>query len=231
MRPPCISPESNRAVTLMEILVSVGIIVILAALMFPAVREFGAKGKESKCLANHRSIIQAVMTYAADHDGTLPGNLISGAGDGYSYTQQKLSPYLHVEWTDSPKWKSQWCCPSRNEGSDQYPFSTYSVPTDLFGLGVSQPPKMPVKTQAIFQPSKAAAFACVVANYAIFHTYAYTHKDNPVSGNPANGQLAPWHSGGGTIITFMDGHSKIEGPFDRNDPRRNWFSLNHPNTP
>lgn len=227
MRPPVF--PSDHAMTLVETLVALGIVLVLAVALFSAFRGATEKGREVRCLANQRAIIQAALAFAGEHNGTLPGNLIEGAGDGAGMTHQKLSPYLNIEWINTPRWRAQWFCPSRASGFEMFPFSNYAFTTEIFGFGLSsQPP--PVKIHAINHPHKTAAFACVIGNYTLFHQYGFTHTADPPVANTALGQLAPWHSGG-TIITFMDGHSRVAESFGSSDPRRHWFSLNHPNAP
>lgn len=234
---PLISPgkfdRKVLAVTLVEILVSVGIISIVAALSFPTLRGFLAKGKETRCLSSHRAIIQAVLTYAADY-GCLPGNRISGGNDGAELTAYKLSPYLNVAWRFDRAWKSQWFCPSRADGFDQTQFPNYAFSREVFGLGSSPYDGTsgipPVKMSAITHLSKTAAISCVVGHYAIYSVYAFAHAADPPVADMSLGQLAAWHSGH-AIITFMDGHTQVVEPYPKSDPRRFWFSLNNPNAP
>lgn len=52
--------------TLLELMVVVGIITILAALLFPAYRNMLEKGRSAQCRANLRSLWRGAMTYMAD---------------------------------------------------------------------------------------------------------------------------------------------------------------------
>lgn len=113
-----------------------------------------------------------------------------------------------------------------------YPFPHYAFTRDIFGSGSSpydgtsgQPP---VKISAIAQPSKSAAFACVVGNVVIFGVNAFPNTTDV--NDLSKGQLAAWHNGR-AIITFMDGHTQVVEPYPKSDPRRYWFSLNHPDAP
>lgn len=62
-----------RAFTLVELLVVVAVLAVLGALLFPAFRRAQASARNAGCLANLRQIGTAIVSYASDHDGTLPG--------------------------------------------------------------------------------------------------------------------------------------------------------------
>lgn len=71
--------------TLVELLVSIGIIVLLAALLVPAL--FGARssGRQTSCTANERQLALAMRLYVGDHDSTYPPGPLIG---------DLLAPYL-----------------------------------------------------------------------------------------------------------------------------------------
>ncbi|MBX7259294.1 MAG: prepilin-type N-terminal cleavage/methylation domain-containing protein [Candidatus Hydrogenedentes bacterium] len=67
----------------MELLLVIGIIAILAALLFPALNAATAKANESKCMSNARQWGTAATLYVADHDGAFP-NQGSAPGSGFA---------------------------------------------------------------------------------------------------------------------------------------------------
>lgn len=58
--------------TLVELLVVVGIIAVLAALLFPVFARVRAKAQNATCLSNLKQIGLALTQYTADHDGVFP---------------------------------------------------------------------------------------------------------------------------------------------------------------
>jgi|GEM_PF-1632114 len=70
------SKTSHRfqpAFTLVELLVVIAIVAILAALLFPLVGSMRRSASSAVSVSNLGKIGTAIMTYAADNNGTLPG--------------------------------------------------------------------------------------------------------------------------------------------------------------
>ena len=70
--------KKQSAFTLVELLVTMAILAILAALVISVSSRVRASGDRSKAIANMRSIGSAVLAYAADNNTTLPGPLWPG---------------------------------------------------------------------------------------------------------------------------------------------------------
>jgi type II secretory pathway pseudopilin PulG len=62
------------AFTLIELLLVIGIIIILAALLLPALAGVQAKGKRTVCLDNLKQAALSFQMYTADNDGKVPQN-------------------------------------------------------------------------------------------------------------------------------------------------------------
>lgn len=63
---------SRRAITLIEILASVAIVSMLAALLFPTWGRMKDAANNGKCIANLRAIGAALGAFAADNQGKIP---------------------------------------------------------------------------------------------------------------------------------------------------------------
>lgn len=68
------SSPRRRGFTLVEILVVIGVIGILVALLMPALNKARQAANTTKCLANLRSLGQAMNLYVAENKGWLPGS-------------------------------------------------------------------------------------------------------------------------------------------------------------
>jgi prepilin-type N-terminal cleavage/methylation domain-containing protein/prepilin-type processing-associated H-X9-DG protein len=79
---PCVSSPpsagSRRGFTLVELLVVIAIILCLGALISPVISKIRHSASSTKCASNLKQIGAAVLLYAGDNDGALPGPLWSG---------------------------------------------------------------------------------------------------------------------------------------------------------
>ena len=64
--------------TLVELLVVIGIIALLISILLPSLNKAREAGNQVKCLANMRSLTQAMMQFTADHRGLMPGRAATG---------------------------------------------------------------------------------------------------------------------------------------------------------
>jgi type II secretory pathway pseudopilin PulG len=103
IRPPLASRP--RAFTLVETLITIGIIITLAALLLPSVTSMSEKAKRTKCLANLRQMSAGLIMHAAENDGYGPfdardaGNtsLSSYRGGQSPIVFGPLLPYLDAQ--------------------------------------------------------------------------------------------------------------------------------------
>jgi prepilin-type N-terminal cleavage/methylation domain-containing protein len=82
---PCFaSPIFRSAFTLIEVLVSISIVAILAALVLAGSRAALTQASRAAATANLRQISVAILTYVSENDGSLPGPLNIGQVPRYS---------------------------------------------------------------------------------------------------------------------------------------------------
>src|SRR5437763_10013999 len=65
-------PRGARGFTLVELLVVIGIIAVLIGILLPALGKAREQSKRTACLANLRSLGQAMFTYANVYRDRLP---------------------------------------------------------------------------------------------------------------------------------------------------------------
>jgi len=111
----------RHAFSLVEILVVLGIIALLAAILFPVFNRVREEGRSSSCQENLHQIGLAASLYAQDYEGRFPrgGDPIDLHGDGWNTADggrwativptlkplpEVLAPYLKSSGT--------WHCPS-----------------------------------------------------------------------------------------------------------------------
>ncbi|MBN1268946.1 MAG: type II secretion system protein [Kiritimatiellae bacterium] len=97
-------PESREraAFTLIELLAVIAIIMVLAALLFPALQGVQGQAKSSQCKSNLRQLAAAAIAYAADNEGMLPGVDDKNIGGNYWIGTEAFLP----GWSPS-RW-SRW---------------------------------------------------------------------------------------------------------------------------
>ena len=70
-----------RAFTLVELLVVIGIIAALIGILLPVLSGVQARGRDLKCQSNIRSIVQAMLGYAAENKGSMPYGIYYSPAD------------------------------------------------------------------------------------------------------------------------------------------------------
>ena len=116
----CDSQKMNRGFTLVEILVSIGIIGLLMAVLLPAVQSVRQTAAKSQCLNNFRQIGVAVQNYE-DSFRVLPGTQLRPLFDLLPFVeQQNVFSGPHLYGLQIPV----FLCPS--DGSHDYQLSPYS---------------------------------------------------------------------------------------------------------
>lgn len=88
----------QRAFTIIEFLVAVGIVAILAALAFPSLQRAMTSSQRIACASNMRQVGAAIQLFAGDHGGVLPYNFAGSIGP------QKINDI----YADSDIWRVAW---------------------------------------------------------------------------------------------------------------------------
>ena len=108
--------NKQKAFTLVELLVVIGIIALLIGILLPALNRARQQAKSTQCLANLRSIGQAAMLYATDNDdAVLPCSVAGQNGDDYwpiLLQQGKYLPRPKVQDVNTLDSSSVLMCPS-----------------------------------------------------------------------------------------------------------------------
>jgi len=217
----------KRAFTLIEMLVVIAILAMLASLIVPAVNVALQKGQETKCLANLRSMGQAVQLYLVEHEGRFPPALVSSGeqSKGWDFFISGSAENQQVEpgwiWQDYGSNQVLQCPTFR--GSDNWQgesFTGYNYNASY--LGGMQTERRGRVIQSI--PSSRIAQVRNPAQCALFGDGEYSGGANKFMRSPFPGPLDGSFSGreGGTQgfrhrgyshVVFVDGHvSRIRNP-------------------
>ena len=88
----------RRAFSLMELLVSLAILTILAAIALPALSQAQARARQVTCSSNLYQLGRAALQYAADYDEALPLTSHSGPAHAWGITLRAygVTPALRI---------------------------------------------------------------------------------------------------------------------------------------
>lgn len=92
---PTVHRKGAAGFTLMELLVSLSIIVVLAALLVPVAGSVRSRMDETACLHNLRGLGSAFQLYAQDNNATLPYARLSESTT--RYWRRGLLPYVALD--------------------------------------------------------------------------------------------------------------------------------------
>jgi prepilin-type N-terminal cleavage/methylation domain-containing protein/prepilin-type processing-associated H-X9-DG protein len=111
--------QHTTGFTLIEVLVVLGVLCILAALLFPVFRLVREKARQTSCTSNLLQLYKAMAMYAQDHEGRIApysNNIDQCIGDPTTPNKQYLLPEKGQELVQSllPYTKSTaiWFCPT-----------------------------------------------------------------------------------------------------------------------
>jgi prepilin-type N-terminal cleavage/methylation domain-containing protein len=161
------SHRFQAAFTLVELLVVIAILAILAALLFPLVGSMRIKASSAVSVSNLRNIGTAIMTYAADNNGTLPGPAWSQLGTKWQTNGHNLAYHLrdylqNVKQPQNPITNTLYC-PSfdypaaRTDG--QNPISTNKVTYRYLSPNITALGYPPSNGKPVVPPMKIAGLA------------------------------------------------------------------------
>ncbi len=126
--PPVRTQPSSRLVrgfTLIELLVVMGIVLVLAALLFPTLDRMKQSAHVPKCMNNQRQILTALLACAADDQGKLPAIAVDTGGGDSERWDVKIAGYLNTSHARfyGPN-ANVLRCPSAKKGT----WFTYGLP-------------------------------------------------------------------------------------------------------
>lgn len=99
--------RSRKAFTLVELLVVIGIIAVLIALLLPVLSRAREQARRTKCLANLRTLGQAMFLYANNYKDRLPNG-----NPPQVWSDAAAADWVMVNFAEDVKDKRVFHCPS-----------------------------------------------------------------------------------------------------------------------
>ena len=94
---------ARRAFTLIELLVVIAIIAVLAGLLMPVFHKARLNSYRTVTTSNLKQVAAAILSYAGEHDGELPGPLTLGQGPDYAQTPADSLGFFLWKYLDAPE--------------------------------------------------------------------------------------------------------------------------------
>jgi competence protein ComGC len=104
-------PSRRTAFTLIESLVTLGILILLLGLLLPMLRGGYAQAQRTACASNLRQIGLGLISYRKDHDGAIP--------DVQTLPVDKRAPTIMSVLADHVPVADVWRCPADAELFDE----------------------------------------------------------------------------------------------------------------
>jgi len=207
----------HRAFTLIELLVVIGVIAILAAILFPVIAKARESGRRAACISNLHQLDLAVTQYVQDYDEVLPSAADGSGGVGrsggwilynafganrtrgaYDPSRGSIMPYV--------KSVQVFICPSDAQGGDSgdsYAYNSCLVNQTATGYNAGRP------LAAISNPASWMLLG-EEASWFGTETAINTDLDSTDDGyfNFDYGNVFTTRHLGGSCLAFLDGHTK-----------------------
>lgn len=86
--------ERNAGFSLTEMIVTIGVIIALAALLMPGARRMQLQAKQAQCTSNLRAIASGFQRFLGENNNRYPGNGLSG--NKYFRWIYQIGPYMDL---------------------------------------------------------------------------------------------------------------------------------------
>lgn len=229
--------QRGRGFTLIEVLVVLALILVLAALLVPAVSACVERARSVHCLGQLRQLALAAHAYAAAHDGQLPPAYLENRFEAGRLLRSEWDYLTEVNWNqggarsrrpgllwqDDLDLRIQQCPSFRGADNAQGdPFTGYNYNTSYLGHGPAEANPEPAFLFHVARPSACAMFGD--GEYADgANKFMRAPFDDPEGGGDrfafrATGTQGYRHAHR-TNVAFVDGHAASLPPPSAEGPR------------
>lgn len=203
-------PNQNRAFTLVEMLVVIGILAVLAALLVPVAEKMFRSSGAAQSASNLRQWGSGIILYAGDTDGRLPPVSIA---TGYRGWDSVVAPYMGLPANERSVPEKLFIHPDTPAPRDDLGRArrTYAMPRGADSVGRIDTPT--VALAGIPEPSKTILLSERVLNTSVAYSASAADLDVRMVGaqqaNTYRGRAFELNPGGRFNYLFVDGHVEL----------------------
>lgn len=165
--------------TLVEMLVVLGIVALMAALLFPAFAHVREKGHQTSCASNMRQLGLALSAYAIDYDEQYPTSTLTDTSTTNIAWAGQIYPHLTTA--------DVFRCPTDATTASPLSVVSYGLNANLAAASSLAALSAPARTVLLFEVSGDRA---LISDYAEGQTTGAGQAQVSASGNGLNGGLA-----------------------------------------
>lgn len=218
--------RKQRAFTLVELLVVIGIIALLVAILLPVLARARDQANRAKCMSNIRQLCTANLMYANENKGFIAwstwDNPVPPGGLGWCYTKPRVNGanFIDKDLEAGAFWPfvnahEAYRCPGARpaDNSDithSYNIITYLMNGSVNSFGRTQPNGWPL----FWKMTDFRASECVLF---LEMADGIKHPDPPIGDGAVQGAWSndgssypaedfAWRHGNGMIIGYFDSH-------------------------
>jgi Tfp pilus assembly protein PilE len=203
MRPTRTSRATRRGFTPTDLLVTLAVLTLLAALVVPMFLKARTKSRLEQCTANLKEVSRAVLEFAAAHEQTLPKMDGKPAPGGWWHYKEEVKGHLGLNGPPSTADKVFACPDDRGygDGGDRpVPFSRskkHNFTSYVFnGVNLPGVPNIGGRAlESIRHPERTLLVMEWTAHAPLSWHHSLTRKAN-----------TPFYNDAMSVVGFVDGH-------------------------
>lgn len=205
----------QRGFTMIEMVVSISILLVLAAIAMPVVSSFSEKGKEAACYGNGRQLGLAMSRYSAENEGTINGMGAVIVGTEKTSWMTRIREYFEADaYADV---RSKFICPAHpkivrdNDAHVGWAFNTQFIPVNNMLVRMVSVPN-PARTIYAAEGYRDFDWDAGDGQRKGFTVPTGFVKKNVI----APGERVFFPHGGKSVAVFLDGHVEmLQAPVPR----------------
>jgi hypothetical protein len=185
-----------------DLVMIIAIVMLIASLAVAGNERLQTTARIALCQKNLREIGRAVQQFARDHNGRLPGTLLSDAGDPWWWYKEQVKGYLGLTAPSSEEDRA-FACPMDRGYSDPGPFAKnprFNYSSYVFN-GVTLPGVPNIagwELAAVTEPNRTLSVMEWCAHAPLSWHRSRTGKAN-----------RPFYSDAESLVAFVDGHAEM----------------------